>query len=166
MKLVNKLRQRGVTLFEVLLVLFVGAFIAVGVTVIYTRAVNSVASSQLNSNVQQMAASVHSLYSATGVYTGITTAIVVSIAPSDMVSNGNPVTPSFVVGVGNQVGTWTVTAGSSTWTLTVSNIPTSACASLVGFALGAGAQTANGSTDPGAAAAACGPTGQAALVFN
>jgi Tfp pilus assembly protein PilE len=166
MKLVNKLRQRGVTLFEVLLVLFVGAFIAVGVTVIYTRAVNSVASNQLNSNVQQMAASVHSLYQATGDYSGLTTAIVQSIAPSDMVKNGQSVTPSFVVGVGNQVGSWTATAGNTSWTLTITNIPTNACASLTGYALGAGAQSVNGSTDPGAAAAACGTNGTAAMVFN
>lgn len=167
MKLVNKLYQRGVTLFEVLLVLFVGAFIAVGVTVIYTRSVNSVASNQLNSDIQQLAASIHALYAATGDYTSADlTSIAQSVAPSDLVNGTTSVTPSFVVGVKNQIGTWTVTGNTSNFIITVSGIPNSACASLAGFALQAGSISVNGATDPGQAAAGCiTKSGTAAMTF-
>jgi Tfp pilus assembly protein PilE len=170
MKLVNKLHQRGVTLFEVLLVLFVGAFIAVGVTVIYTRAVNSVSSSALNSDIQQLAASIHSLYTSTGNYgTSDMTAIAVTVAPADLINGTTPVTPSFVVGVGSQVGSWKVAGGNTTFTITVTDIPSSACASLAGFALQAGATTVNGAADPGGAVSGgCTSTtnSSAAMVFN
>lgn len=138
--------QRGVTLFEVLLVLFVAAFIAVAVAAIYNKVMTTVKTNNLISDVQQIASGIHSLYASTGDYTGLTNTIVINagIAPPEMVSGTNAITPFAAT-----TGAWTVTPAAGTpstsFYITVTNIPSSACVSLGSGGLGGGALSVAGS---------------------
>jgi prepilin-type N-terminal cleavage/methylation domain-containing protein len=67
-----KRTQRGVTLFELMLVLFVAAFIAAAVGTLYARVSVSYKANQTLDDVQQFVASIRSLYAQQGNYAGLT----------------------------------------------------------------------------------------------
>jgi type II secretory pathway pseudopilin PulG len=86
-------KQKGVTLFELLLVLFVAAFVAVAVATIYTRVNNTFKENNLFNDVQQMAANIQSLYSSQGDYDGLTSTVVTQagVAPDNFMSGSKKV---------------------------------------------------------------------------
>lgn len=170
MKFVSKLAQRGVTLFEVLLVMFVAALIAVAVATLYKSVTNSVKSDTLNQGVATIVSGVHSLYStvATGYSaTNLTTTNIINsgIPPSSMV-NGTAAYNPFG-------GDWSISGvTANSFTLTVTGLPSSACTSLGSYMIGQGITSvaANGgaaTTDPGALAGQCtaaGSTNKVAII--
>ncbi len=124
--------QAGVTLFEVLLVLFVAAFIAAAVATIYAKVTLTFKQNQLQTGIQQLAANITATYtSGSGAdYSSLATGIVISggLSPDDMHSGTTPINP-FV----SQDG-WSVGPGDSTSTykITVNSVPDGACSTLYG----------------------------------
>src|SRR5438552_3929573 len=87
MKSVSKLRQRGVTLFELLLVLFVAAFVAVAVATIYSKVTTTYKTNALFSDTNTLAANMGSLFNGSGgFYTALTPtqAVTAGIVPDGM----------------------------------------------------------------------------------
>jgi Tfp pilus assembly protein PilV len=124
-----KKRLSGVTLFEVLLVLFVAAFIAAAVATIYSKVTLTFKQNQLQNGVQQLAANITATYSSGGTadYTSLDTDHVIAggLAPEDMYdSNKKPITPF------SSTAGWDVAGTTSYYTIILKNIPAGACSTL------------------------------------
>lgn len=127
-----KKRQAGVTLFEVLLVLFVAAFIAAAVATIYGKVTLTFKQNQLQTAVQQLAANVTATYSSSSGanYTGLAADAVIKggLAPEDMHVGTTPVNPWM------SSNGWAIAAGTgsppSNYTITLYGIPAGACSTL------------------------------------
>lgn len=133
MKFASKLLQRGVTLFEVLLVLFVGAFIAIAVATIYSTVQTNYKESVLFNDAQTLSANIHNLFASTGNYSGMPTQaqlITAGLVPSSMVTSTNTATNIFG-------GSWSVATAANTnnFTLTLTGLPSAACVSFASSAL-------------------------------
>lgn len=171
----NQFRQRGVTLFELLLVLFVAAFVAVAVATIYNRVNTTYKQNILFNDMQEMAANIRSLYGAsTTGYTGLNNTVVLNagIAPPSMLDSAGQEINVFATDDG-----WTVGVPSSTTTqffITMNGLPSGPCTSLGSKGLGVAQSVAtspNGGalTDVGAIAGACrseGNTNSITLIYN
>jgi Tfp pilus assembly protein PilW len=161
MLMFNKFRQRGVTLFELLLVLFVAAFVAVAVATIYNRVNTTYKQNTLFNDMQEMAGNIRSLYGAsTTGYTGLSNTIVLNagiVPPSMLDSNGKEIN-AFADKDG-----WTVGVPSSSSTqfyITINGLPSGACTSLGSKGLGVAQSVSTGPdsgalADVGAIAGAC-----------
>lgn len=125
----SRKHQKGVTLFEVLLVLFVAAFIAAAVATIYNRVNLSYKQNTLFTAVQQLAGNIQGLFGneATG-YTGLTSALAfqANLVPPTLGSSDSNRTHPF----STSPGAWSLTAGSTTYTIVLSSIPKDVCATL------------------------------------
>jgi Tfp pilus assembly protein PilW len=175
MLMFNKFRQRGVTLFELLLVLFVAAFVAVAVATIYNRVNTTYKQNVLFNDMQELAGNIRSLYGAsTTGYTGLSNTVVLNaaIAPPSMLDSSGKEINAFATEDG-----WEVGVPSSTTTqffITMNGLPSGACTSLGSKGLGvaqAVATSADGGalTDVGAIAGACngkGNTNSITLIYT
>ncbi len=163
----RKSHQQGVTLFELLLVLFVAAFVAVAVATIYNRVNTTYKENVLFNDVQQLAANIRSIYGSSVNYAGLDSDVVVAaqIAPDSMISGTTRITPFYNAG-----NTWEVAeaANGDEFTITISNLPVSVCTGMAGKGLGVATSVATGgtvATDVGALAAGC-AGGVVALTYN
>jgi Tfp pilus assembly protein PilV len=126
-----KKRQAGVTLFEVLLVLFVAAFIAAAVGTIYAKVTLTFKQNQLQTSVQQLTANITATYSGSGNadYTGInpTSLIAGGLVPDEMHSASGALTNPWM-----STGAWNVAPGNppTSYSVTLNGIPSGACSAL------------------------------------
>lgn len=122
----GRFSQRGVTLFELLLVLFVAAFVAVAVATIYNRVNTTYKENALFNDVQQLAANYRSLYGGQGNFTDLDgdIAIDAGIAPTTMTNASNEKIHAF----SNSDDSWDAEATSNDeeFQITIYNLPTSA----------------------------------------
>lgn len=172
MKFVSKLRQRGVTLFELLLVLFVAAFVAVAVATIYNKVNTTYKTNVLFNDVQQLAANTRSLYGSSGNYSGLdsSTAISAGIAPDGMKNTSNEAVHVF----SSAAGSWTIapTAANAEFIITVKNLSKTVCTDLASKGLGVAlsvAATGGAVTDVTTAVSKCSAatdTNTVALTYN
>lgn len=166
-----KKRQAGVTLFEVLLVLFVAAFIAAAVGTIYAKVTLTFKQNQLQTGVQQLAANITATYSSTSGadYSNLATGAVISggLAPDDMHVGNIPVNPW------NTTAGWDVGVGSSatSYKVTLYSIPSGACSTLyqaLSKISGAAPLTINGTAaqDASTALASCNKSDGNTIILN
>ena len=171
MKFVSKLRQRGVTLFELLLVLFVAAFVAVAVATIYNKVNTTYKTNALFNDTNTMAANIRSLFGGSGgVYSALTPqqAVTAGIVPDGM-HTGNIATHQF----SSTGGAWAITesSGGAEFVITLNALPQSVCVDVASKALGvAKAVSANGGSVTAVGSAISGCTdpssNSVALTFN
>lgn len=163
-------KQRGVTLFELLLVLFVAAFVAVAVATIYNRVNTTYKTKSLFEDIQRLSGEIRSLYAGQGDYTGLDFATIstAGVIPSGMVSNNNPVHP-----FDRTNGSWSIasTSGDSEFTITVNKLPKDVCVDMATKAIGLGdaVQTSGGGSisNVSDAIGACGSDSNSLLfVYN
>ncbi|MFI4956239.1 MAG: type 4 pilus major pilin [Gammaproteobacteria bacterium] len=125
-----KKRQAGVTLFEVLLVLFVAAFIAAAVGTIYAKVTMTFKQNQLQNGLQQLTANITATYSGSGYsnYSDIDVKklIAAGLVPDDMHNSETAINPW------EQTDGWSFATGNpvSTYVLTVISIPKAACSAM------------------------------------
>lgn len=136
MKLINLVRQRGVTLFELLLVLFVAAFVAVAVAAIYNKVNTTYKTNALFNDTNQMAANMRSLFGGSGgVYSNLspTQAVTAGIVPDGM-HNGNVAIHPF----SSAANSWAIAAVNSgaEFSITLNFLPQSVCVDFSSKALG------------------------------
>ncbi len=165
-----KALQKGVTLFELLLVLFVAAFIAVAVATIYNRVNTTYKENVLFNDIQQLAANIRAIYGSSPDYSGLDEDVVTNggIAPDSMVSStGRRITPFHT-----SSDTWLVTGDTSTgeeFSIQISNLPTAVCTGIASKGLGvANSVTVGSVTSSNIAdlASACSATGSNAVTLT
>lgn len=166
-----KRAQRGVTLFELMLVLFVAAFIAAAVGTIYSRVNNSYKSNATLDGVQQFVANIRGLYAQQGDYTGLTQATLMTsgLVPSKMCTG--PASPTTCTSLIYPFGTATVTVGATVaqFTITLLSVPKNVCNDLGSrFLPGVKSMTIGGAVaiDTSTILAACAGAGPYAFVLN
>ncbi len=122
---VRQKRVAGVTLFEVLLVLFIAAFIAAAVATIYAKVSLTFKQNQLQSGVQQMTANIAAAYNGQYPSSAMSadTLYNAGLVPADMYSNG-PITPF------EATNGWSVAGNTSTFSVTLKAIPSAACSGM------------------------------------
>lgn len=151
-------RQRGVTLFELLLVLFVAAFVAVAVATIYKRVDSTYKANSLFSDINQVIGNVRSLYAA-GDYTSVTelTAVAAGLVPQSLYKSPGTATSDFKTPYVASTG-WSLAGAGSALTVVLNGIPKNDCVNLAAkfasTAVGVTAGTAT-VTDVGSATTAC-----------
>jgi type II secretory pathway pseudopilin PulG len=122
---VRQKRVAGVTLFEVLLVLFIAAFIAAAVATIYAKVSLTFKQNQLQSGIQTMTANIAAAYN--GQYPSgamaADTLYNAGLVPAEMYSNG-PITPF------QATDGWSVTGNTSTFSVTLKAIPSAVCSGM------------------------------------
>ena len=125
----GRFNQRGVTLFELLLVLFVAAFVAVAVATIYNRVNTTYKENALFNDTQQLAANIRSLFGGQGNYdAGSKTlgevAIDAGIVPQTMTNDSGHRIHAF----SNTNPSWSADSINSDeeFEITLSNLPNSA----------------------------------------
>lgn len=122
--------QRGVTLFELMLVLFVAAFIAAAVGTIYSRVNNAYKANTTLDNVQQFVGNIRGLYAQQGDYAGLTetTLLTSGLVPTKMCVGTSPSCSALMY----PFGTANVAVGSPTteFNITLLGVPKTACNDL------------------------------------
>jgi hypothetical protein len=171
MKFVSKLRQRGVTLFELLLVLFVAAFVAVAVATIYNKVNTTYKTNALFNDTNTMAANIRSLFGGSGgKYSALSPAdaITAGIVPEGM-HTGSNATHQF----SSTNGAWSIGIASAgaEFVITLSALPQNVCVDIASKALGvAKSVDANGSAVAAVASAITGcnnaSSNVVAMTFN
>jgi len=153
----NHIKQRGLTLIEVMVALAIGGLVIAGALALYNAASSSQVANQLNSGISALRASTKSLYATTGGYgTGPLNSVLINAnkVPSTLYYSGSTITHQLN-------GNVTITGANTTFTITVTNLPTDVCVSLATAATGY-TQVVVGSTTlstfpitPAAASSAC-----------
>lgn len=145
----SKFRQAGMTLTESLLVLGIGAAVAVLAYGGYKMATGMVSASSQVRGVTQLAAGINRIYGVTANYSTLNNTNVVSskIVPSDFKVNGTNITTAWggaiTVGPGNQAGA----TPNTMFKITINSVPTDNCVDFVsGIASAATTLWVNGTT--------------------
>ena len=128
----NHIKQRGLTLIEVMVALAIGGLVIAGALALYNAASSSQISNQLNSGVSALRANTKSLYATTGGYgTGSLNKVLIDAnkVPSSFYFSGTSITHQLN-------GSITVTGATTQFTITVTNLPTDVCVSLATSATG------------------------------
>lgn len=167
-----KRAQRGVTLFELMLVLFVAAFIAAAVGTIYSRVNNSYKANATLDGVQQFVANIRGLYAQQGDYTGLTQATLMTsgLVPAKMCTG--PASPTSCTTLIYPFGTATVAVNGTTvsqFTITLDAVPKTSCNDLGSrFLPGVRSMTIGGATADSTTTilTACAGAGPFAFVLN
>ncbi|MEJ6002722.1 type 4 pilus major pilin [Paucibacter soli] len=139
--------ERGITLLETLLALAVGSAVAVGAAVFFTKANGDVRAQQTADGVNQIITGIKDRYGALGGYAGISNASVIAntLVPKTFAVSGAVITSPYG-------GTSTITVAptdtNSTFTVTVTGLPTSACSVLVSRVDSATTGIGGGATAP------------------
>lgn len=166
---IRKIKQRGLTLIEVIVALGIGALVIGGALSLYASASSSQYGTQLNSDLSAVRSSVKSLYSGQGGYgVGSLNSVLITgnKVPTTMSVSGTTIRHQ-------QNGTLSVDGNTSNFTMTVTNIPTDVCVNLVSSANGfvsvqVGSNTANTTfpISPTIAASQCGSATTQTIVFT
>lgn len=126
-----KRAQRGVTLFELMLVLFVAAFIAAAVGTIYSRVNNSYKANTTLDGVQQFVANIRGLYAQQGSFADLSedTLLTSGLVPTKMCEGGNT---SGCTGLIYPFGTAGVAIGAvdTQFVVTLNDVPKTSCNDL------------------------------------
>lgn len=122
--------QKGVTLFEILLVLFVAAAITVTVAVGARRTTEAAKQKQMLEDVSELVGNIRQLYSTKDDYTGISNTVVLAakLAPEDMITKDNKPTHVYTT----SVNVWSIEAGDTPneFKMVITELPTKACVFL------------------------------------
>jgi hypothetical protein len=128
---ITRRAQRGLTLVETGLALFVGAVALVGGTVAFTKQANDVKASQTADGIASIMVGIKDRYGALGSYSGIANAGVISntLVPKNFPVSGSTITTPYG---SNSTVTIAPADSNSTFTVTVTGLPSSACSVVAG----------------------------------
>jgi prepilin-type N-terminal cleavage/methylation domain-containing protein len=139
----NHIKQRGLTLIEVMVALAIGGLVIAGALALYNSASSSQVANQLNSAISALRASTKSLYATTGGYGAASlnsTLISANKVPSTLYTSGG-------TSITHQLnGAVAVTGATTTFTIQLDNIPTDVCVSLATAATGYSSVSIAGNT--------------------
>lgn len=123
--------QRGVTLFELMLVLFVAAFIAAAVGTIYVRVNNSYKANATLDLVQQFVANIRGIYAQQGNYNGLssTNLMTSGLVPKKMCASGTITACSSLIYPFGTASIADVGTGT-TFNITLNTVPAAICTDL------------------------------------
>lgn len=122
--------QRGFTLFEASLVLFIGGAALVAGTISFNQQNAGLKATQTADGISSMLVGVKERYGSLGSYSAVSNSSVIAntLVPSNFPTNGATITTPFG---SNSTVTLASADSGATFTLTVTGLPTSACAVIV-----------------------------------
>lgn len=131
----QRVRQRGFTLIEILIVIAIAAGMLFGIFIVANRIAERSAINEFASNMNVLAAETSAAFRAQGNFTGVTPAVLLGMRapPVTMVRGTNIVSPWGTVGVAPE----TVASANDGVRFTVNAVPAAACSNLVTAAEGA-----------------------------
>jgi hypothetical protein len=123
---ITRRAQRGLTLVETGLALFVGAVALVGGTIAFAKQSSDVKAAQTADGISSIMVGIKDRYGALGSYTGIGNAGVISntLIPKNFPVSGTTISTPY--GTSSTVAVASADSGA-TFTVTVTGLPTSAC---------------------------------------
>ncbi|MFK4705762.1 type II secretory pathway pseudopilin PulG [Roseateles asaccharophilus] len=126
----GRTKQRGITLGETLLSMVIGGALVVGAYAFYTKANGDVRAQQTADGVNQIITGIKDRYGALGGFSGINNAGVIAntLVPKTFAVSGTTINSPYG---SNSAVTVAPTDGGSTFTVTVTGLPTSACSVVV-----------------------------------
>lgn len=141
----QRVRQRGFTLIEILIVIAIAAGMLFGIFTVANRIGERSAINELASNLNMMAAETRSAFRAQGTYLGVTPAVLIGmgVPPATIVSGGTIRSPW---DTDIEVQPTRITAPNDAVQFSISGVPRASCAALVTAAEGAFGRVLIGST--------------------
>lgn len=141
----QRVRQRGFTLIEILIVIAIAAGMLFGIFTVANRIGERSAINELASNLNMMAAETRSAFRAQGTYLGVTPAVLIGmgVPPATIVSGGTIRSPWDTA---IDVQPTRITAPNDAVQFSISGVPSASCAALVTAAEGAFGRVLIGST--------------------
>jgi prepilin-type N-terminal cleavage/methylation domain-containing protein len=169
----RRTKQAGFTLLEVTVVLVIGALLIGGALALFSGASSAQASNQLLSDLTSVRSSVKSTFYGQGGYgTANLNQVLVNAGrvPSTItVTAGTP--PTLTHGVNS--GTMTIVGATNNYNITLTNIPTEICLSLLSNSQGFNQITVNSAAaitafpiSPATASTSCSTTSSNSIVFR